>query len=1354
MSDTIGKVAQDFKTENHIDIPSDYFMDWNCRNRPIQMSDKIESLLKYQTPTVCINPQLKKKPLNIDDKEIFPSVIGKPFNHPFEVYTFRKDDKTLKIQNFSPQLILNSGLENFDASSAYCNGENHLYISGGENENYEINDKFWDIDLITKEIKGPINVCPKKNHSMIFIPENYVFLVGGNDKKTVYYDNKNGEVYEWADLNKERIEPALHKVGSILFCFDNIKKLSNEKLTFEKTDLSSNTPRWEIINPEFDPSIGYQPFNQKFFGVGKDFNENIVFLGGNIDNDNSINELMNFKFSPYRSYIKPSNIPYKEFNFKEKTFLPYNKNIDFLFPDFNRQHPELVFYVKNRNKIEKMNFKKTPNQLLAENNISLRSRPRLDNQYNTSYNFNMPKLIIPEPHSARVNYKVDPVINPPKVNIEIKEPEKVDYSLKEKINNIKAVPSESIHPPEIDINVNNQKIDLPSIEIPNNDFSKNIALSNPNIEAKIKPPSINKNINTNIDTNVGIDHYSLPVSKAKMKIPHPYVNYSPRNYKRNNFEIPYVQGIAVPRFHVSVNDPGNELTLSQRGGKLSQSHCLNAPIDLGASGHVGLLSNDYYIDKNYINKTPNPNFNMSGNIPSAKFEMKTPNPDFKSPNINIEGKDINLRGPNVKIPNYDLSGSIGGSIKKPSIDGKYDIKGPEFNLPKGNIELNSPQIKTSNIELRGPNVGIPKIQMPNANLNVKGPSYDKNFSLYGTIPGTKGLKANYSMPDINMPNGSVTMRGPRAQSPDYQLSGRLPGAQFKSPNINTNIHGGIKYNSPDYELSGIIPGNKSYRTPRVDMYGNMPNANVNVRSPRFSGNVPNIKVNSPNARMNSADFSVRGPNIKGPDYNFSGIIPGSYRGPKYHSPDVNIQGPNIKGPNYGISGSIPGVNIKAPKIDMPSGNININAPKTDFKVKAPNIEIPDYNLNTKVNMPNANVNLKGPKVDLPNYNLSGSLPGVKIDPNVNIKAKSPGMLVEMPKNEIKIPSYKISAPNVKQSRIEVNAPSSNLKGVIYQPVYSNDKNFIMTGIIPGKKHSNITITNAKYSINPNEDINLGRHFHGNIDDPKYDLNCNLKGSRLAVRKGSITDPNKEIKVGKGVFDYRANRMIDEKDAKIQDPAIYQGDIKIKTPNYEIKSPNLSANYKMPSYEKNVNLKVPDINTNVDFKGPEINYNNNINLGTIPDIKAEVQNPSINLNNNLGGGIQIENKNYELNAPNIKIGIPENEIKASHDSTNLKFKPIKGDVSLNPNINASANVNYGIENKGDDMEINVAVPQNIQTSVNKIAKGLPAVGIKSSNFKASKIGVGGKFDAGNVDVTNMVSANVGVNGVKLSNRIIE
>ena len=150
--------------------------------------------------------------LILKNEEFIPRIIGKPFNDPFEIFTFNRKEKNIKIQIYNEALIEKSELNNFsNTSSAYCNGNNCLYISGGETKNYEIIDKLWKINLENKFINNPIQISPKKNHSMISISNNYIFIVGGNDKKTFYFDDNNSKIYNWADLNKERIEPAINK---------------------------------------------------------------------------------------------------------------------------------------------------------------------------------------------------------------------------------------------------------------------------------------------------------------------------------------------------------------------------------------------------------------------------------------------------------------------------------------------------------------------------------------------------------------------------------------------------------------------------------------------------------------------------------------------------------------------------------------------------------------------------------------------------------------------------------------------------------------------------------------------------------------------------------------------------------------------------------------------------------------------------------------------------------------------------------------------------------------------------------------------------------------------------------------
>ena len=93
-------------------------------------------------------------------------------------------------------------------------------------------------------------------------------------QKNIYYDTENKEIFDWSNLNIERFEPSLMVVNDNLYCFDNIKKGNNE-LTFEKSNLIEST-KWDLIKPKVNSSINN--FNQKFFGVSKLNNDNIIFF--------------------------------------------------------------------------------------------------------------------------------------------------------------------------------------------------------------------------------------------------------------------------------------------------------------------------------------------------------------------------------------------------------------------------------------------------------------------------------------------------------------------------------------------------------------------------------------------------------------------------------------------------------------------------------------------------------------------------------------------------------------------------------------------------------------------------------------------------------------------------------------------------------------------------------------------------------------------------------------------------------------------------------------------------------------------------------------------------------------------
>ena len=365
-NEKLSQIEIDFKEENS--IPKNIQIDWSYKNRLIKMDNsKIISLIKDNNiKVITIYIQMNNYKLNstfLKTKSINGNgmLYGKPFFLPFEIVIFDKMHRVFKTQNYEESLISEKNLDKCNSTSAYCNGNNHLYISGGVDNEYNLINMFWEINLNNINDINCIQMNGKKNHSMICISKN-VFIIGGGDENTYYYNCDNKTIINWVNLNFKRVEPALIKFKNFLYCFDSIKD-QNNKYSFERIDITSKNPSWEIIYPKISENLNdVEAFSQKFYGVAKDFNEEcIIFLGGCNENYDQItpglNEIKNLKYNVNKNLIEKSNIPYKEFFLKEKTFIPFNNKADFILPDFDKLHQKIVFYLKEKNLIDIIHYK-------------------------------------------------------------------------------------------------------------------------------------------------------------------------------------------------------------------------------------------------------------------------------------------------------------------------------------------------------------------------------------------------------------------------------------------------------------------------------------------------------------------------------------------------------------------------------------------------------------------------------------------------------------------------------------------------------------------------------------------------------------------------------------------------------------------------------------------------------------------------------------------------------------------------------------------------------------------------------------------------------------------------------------
>lgn len=300
--------------------------------------------------------------------------IAKPLTDPFEIAIFDKTTGKIQIESLSShyeQIENETNLLIYSELSAYCSGMDHLYISGGENVNAT---SLWDIDLADKTIyKSKSSLKnPRKLHSMIFIPNNYVLIVGGLEAIDVEcYDISKKEIFTHSALNEERIEPALMIINdTYLYVFSGFYMHKEKYLdSFERMNLRSGSKTWEILKPSFknlnvENSLN-SAFTQKFFAVSMHSHNSVIFLGGIHGASFDSNNNFCFTYNYEKNTISLSNVPHNTSDFGEKFFYPLDSYNNILIPYINRDEVSIIRYTADDG------IKKIPFEFDSDIKISL-----------------------------------------------------------------------------------------------------------------------------------------------------------------------------------------------------------------------------------------------------------------------------------------------------------------------------------------------------------------------------------------------------------------------------------------------------------------------------------------------------------------------------------------------------------------------------------------------------------------------------------------------------------------------------------------------------------------------------------------------------------------------------------------------------------------------------------------------------------------------------------------------------------------------------------------------------------------------------------------------------------------------
>ena len=309
----------------------------------------LNELFKNNIPEV-INMKYTQKGLDIPEnvvqayrentKIIGSAILDNP--ETFGIITY--ENNTRELNPYYYQRSEYPELNTLNSFTAYCNAKNCLYFSGGEKEQpYEKEDnslpydEFICIDLTelsTNKNKLVINklnnlINPRTWHSMIFVPNKYIFIVGGSNTKSVeLYDIEEKKLTEDSELNEIRCECTLCLVNNTyLYAFYGFLLHQDYNNSIERCNLLKEERKWENINVIENCAVKFKP---SFFAISYFLNDNLLLIGGNDTGEDERNDYI-YKFGKeenQKDEIEDYKFELKEnLNiFKDKLFMPLDNN--------------------------------------------------------------------------------------------------------------------------------------------------------------------------------------------------------------------------------------------------------------------------------------------------------------------------------------------------------------------------------------------------------------------------------------------------------------------------------------------------------------------------------------------------------------------------------------------------------------------------------------------------------------------------------------------------------------------------------------------------------------------------------------------------------------------------------------------------------------------------------------------------------------------------------------------------------------------------------------------------------------------------------------------------------------------
>ena len=294
--------------------------------------------LKFAEIWIEINNESNDK---TGEQDIIQKKILKPKKNPFGILVITPSKDSISLEKYPEYTTKKFNLYDFNYTSAYCDSPNFLFISGGEQKS-KILDNFWIIEHELYNIENKKMPYPKKNHSMIYIEEGLVYIVGGNNNITFFYDLEKDEFIKCGNLIQVCLEPTLLRINDFIYCLSSLK----DKNFFERIKISRMSGNWEKVNVFISPENKIK-FTNNFFGALNMGDGNLIICGGNDISENS------FIFNCFSHTLIKTDEKDENIELGDKRLYPIDNNYYIGISRYFEENKEIIILNKETKKLKK-----------------------------------------------------------------------------------------------------------------------------------------------------------------------------------------------------------------------------------------------------------------------------------------------------------------------------------------------------------------------------------------------------------------------------------------------------------------------------------------------------------------------------------------------------------------------------------------------------------------------------------------------------------------------------------------------------------------------------------------------------------------------------------------------------------------------------------------------------------------------------------------------------------------------------------------------------------------------------------------------------------------------------------------